>query len=174
MRNLAGGSRYSLSFRRCCPQWLTVFGKNLWWSLWAFYLPMIVVLYDLKRRRVPANRQLIRFGILIFIAVSIKCFINGYEYITTTLIMMLVPFVYYVILDKWSRHQCVKWTLAAGLGSSVAIFFEFHHVMFPDWCCQGTGLWMGLSISSGPLESARMERLKTSHRYMLQVWKQER
>ena len=102
-------------------QWLTVFGKNLWWSLWAFYVPMVIVLYYLKRHRDPASRQFIRLGILIFIAVSIKCFINGYEYITTTLVMMMVPFVYYVILDKWSRRQCVKWTLAAGLGSGVAI-----------------------------------------------------
>ena len=105
-------------------QWLTVFGKNLWWSLWAFYLPMIVVMYYLKRHRVPSDRQFIRFGILIFIAVSIKCFINGYEYITTTLLMMMVPFVYYVMLDKWSGRQYVKWTLAAGLGSGVAIFFS--------------------------------------------------
>ncbi|MDE0553987.1 MAG: hypothetical protein OXI24_07225 [Candidatus Poribacteria bacterium] len=103
-------------------QWLTVFGKNLWWSLWAFYLPMLVVLYFLKGHRVPANRQFIRFGILIFIAVSIKCFINGFEYITTTLLMMMVPFVYYVILDKWSGRQCLKWMLTAGLGSGVAIF----------------------------------------------------
>lgn len=111
-------------------QWLTVFGKNLWWSLWAFYLPMIVVLYYLKRYRVPANRQFIKFGVLIFIAVSIKCFINGYEYITTTLVMMLVPFVYYLILDKWSRRQCVKWTLAAGLGSGVAIFLSLVMLCF--------------------------------------------
>ena len=111
-------------------QWLTVFGKNLWWSLWAFYLPMIAVMYYLKRHRVPADRQFIRFGILIFIAVSIKCFINGYEYITTTLLMMMTPFVYYVILDKWSRQQCVKWTLAAGLGSGVAIFLSFIMLCF--------------------------------------------
>ena len=111
-------------------QWLTVFGKNLWWSLWAFYLPMLVVLYYLKRHRVPANRQFIRFGILIFIAVSIKCFINGYEYITTTLVMMMVPFVYYVILDKWDRYQCVKSLLAAGLGSGVAIFFSLIMLCF--------------------------------------------
>ncbi|MXY29311.1 hypothetical protein F4Y59_14265 [Candidatus Poribacteria bacterium] len=103
-------------------QWLTVFGKNLWWSLWAFYLPMIAILYFLKRYRGPENRQLIRLGILIFGAVSIKCFINGYEYITTTLVMMVTPCVYYVILDKWSKHQCVKSVLAVGLGSGVAIF----------------------------------------------------
>ena len=111
-------------------QWLTVFGKNLWWSLWAFYLPMIVVLYFLKRYREALDRQLIRFGIVIFIAVSIKCFINGYEYITTTLVMMLVPFVYYAILDQWSRRQCVKWTLVAGLGSGVAIFLSLIMLCF--------------------------------------------
>lgn len=102
-------------------QWLTVFGRNLWWSLWAFYLPMIVVMYYLKRHRLSANRQFIRFGMLICISVFIKCFINGFEYITTTLIMMMAPWLYYAILDKWSRHQCLKWTLAAVFGSGIAI-----------------------------------------------------
>ncbi len=111
-------------------QWLTVFGKNLWWSSWAFYLPMIVVMSFLKRNRETLDRQLIRFGIVIFIAVSIKCFINGFEYITTTLVMMMVPFIYYVILDKWSRGQFVKWTLAAGLGSGVAIFLSLIMLCF--------------------------------------------
>jgi len=111
-------------------QWLTVFGKNLWWSLWAFYLPMIAVMYFLKRYRETLDQKLIRFGILIAIAVFIKCFINGFEYITTTLVMMMVPFVYYVILDKWNRRQCVKWTLAAGLGSGVAIFLSLIMLCF--------------------------------------------
>ena len=111
-------------------QWLTVFGRNLWWSLWAFYLPMIVVMYFLKRHRVPANRQFIRFGILIFISVFIKCFINGFEYITTTLVMMMVPCIYYAILDKWSGHRCMKWTLAAVFGSGVAIFLSLTLLCF--------------------------------------------
>ena len=104
--------------------WLTVFGKNLWWSLWAFYLPMLVVMSLLKRYRVPSNRQFIRCGILIFISVSIKCFINGFEYITTTLVMMVTPCIYYAVLNKWSSRQYMKWTLVAGLGSGVAIFFS--------------------------------------------------
>ena len=111
-------------------QWLTVFGKNLWWSLWAFYLPMIVVMYFFKRNRVPPNRQYLWFGILIFISVSIKCFINGYEYITTTLVMMVTPCIYYAILDRWNRHQYMKCTLAAGLGSGVAIFFSLIMLCF--------------------------------------------
>ena len=111
-------------------QWLTVFGKNLWWSLWAFYLPMLAVMYFLKRYRETLDQQLIRFGIVIAIAVFIKCFINGFEYITTTLVMMTVPFVYYLILDKWSGRQCLKWTLVAGLGSGVAIFFSLIMLCF--------------------------------------------
>ena len=111
-------------------QWLTVFGKNLWWSLWAFYLPMIVVMYFFKRSRIPPNRQYLWFGILIFISVSIKCFINGYEYITTTLVMMVTPCIYYATLNKWNRHQCMKCTLATGLGSAVAIFFSLIMLCF--------------------------------------------
>ena len=111
-------------------QWLTVFGKNLWWSLWAFYLPMIAVMYFLKRYRETLDQHLIRFGILIVIAVFIKCFINGFEYITTTLVMMMVPFVYYVILDKWSGRRYLKWTLVAGFGSGVAIFFSLIMLCF--------------------------------------------
>ena len=111
-------------------QWLTVFGKNLWWSLWAFYLPMIAVMYFLKRYRETLDRQLVRFGIVIFISVFIKCFINGFEYITTTLVMMMTPCIYYAILDKWSRRQSMKWTLGAGLGSGVAIFLSLIMLCF--------------------------------------------
>ena len=104
--------------------WLTVFGKNLWWSLWAFYLPMIAVLYYLKNYRDAEKHHITKFCMLIFIAVSIKCFINGYEYITTTLIMMITPCIYYAILDKWNKDQCLKLTFATAIGSGVAIFLS--------------------------------------------------
>ena len=118
-------------------QWLTVFGKNLWWSLWAFYLPMIVVMYFFKQHKAPANRQFIKFGILIFIAVSIKCFINGYEYITTTLVMMVTPCIYYAVLDKWNKHQYMKWTLAVVCGSGVAIFLSLMLLCFQIGAVKG-------------------------------------
>ncbi len=104
--------------------WLTVFGKNLWWSTWAFYLPMIAVMYYIKYNRIPLNRQHIWFCIIIFFSVSIKCFINGFEYITTTLIMMMTPCIYYAILDKWNINQCLKWLIAAGIGTGAAIFLS--------------------------------------------------
>ncbi len=104
--------------------WLTVFGKNLWWSTWAFYLPMIAVLYYLKQERTHKGLQYLSFGILVFIAISIKCFINGYEYMTTTLVMMIVPCVYYAILEKWGKQRILKFTLATCIGSGVAILYS--------------------------------------------------
>lgn len=117
--------------------WITVFGKNLWWSLWAFYLPMIVVLYYLKNHRDSEKLQISKLGLLIFIAVSIKCFINGYEYITTTLIMMITPCIYYAILDRWNKVQCLKWTFAVSIGSGVAIILSIMMLCFQIGAVKG-------------------------------------
>jgi hypothetical protein len=105
-------------------QWLVVFGRNLWWSIWAFYLPMIVILYYLKHKRVYANPNYIKFGSLVFISILVKCLVNGYEYMTTTLIMMMVPFVYYSILERFSVRQFLKGITIAVLCSSFAIFLS--------------------------------------------------
>ena len=118
-------------------QWLTVFGRNLWWSLWAFYLPMIVVLYHLKNNRDTKNHEIFKLGLLIFIAVSIKCFINGYEYITTTLIMMITPCIYYTILDKWNRNLCLKWMYTTAAGTGAAIFLSLIMLCFQIGAVKG-------------------------------------
>ena len=85
---------------------------------------MIAVLYYLKRQREDTVLPYLRFGILVFIAISIKCFINGYEYMTTTLVMMIVPCVYYAILDKWKKQTILKFTLATCIGSGIAILLS--------------------------------------------------
>ena len=105
-------------------QWLTVFGRNLWWGIWAFYLPMIAIMYFLRYNRVPTNHHFIIFGILVFISVFVKCVINGYEYITTTLVMMTVPFIYYSFIDRLKVRQFLKGSLAAVFGSCLAIFLS--------------------------------------------------
>jgi hypothetical protein len=121
-------------------QWLTVFGRNLWWSIWAFYLPMIVIMYFLKHNRVRATRHSITFGVLVFISVFLKCLVNGYEYITTTLIMMMVPLVYYSILDKLSTRQFIKGTFVAALGSFLAIFLSLTILCFQIASIKGSVL----------------------------------
>ena len=101
--------------------WLVVFGGKLWWSMWSFYLPMAVVMYYLKTR--PAHHR-IRCGLLVFMAVLAKCVFTGYEYITTTLIMVVVPFVYYGMRDRWSFRELKRGLLTVVSSSSLAVLLS--------------------------------------------------
>ena len=106
-------------------QWLTVFARTLWWSTWAFYLPMAMLM--LYFQCTPKNRHehYFKLGGIVFISVLIKTIFNGYEYITTTLIMMIVPLVYYSVLDKVSLASLFnglsKTAISAGLAIAVSV-----------------------------------------------------
>lgn len=100
-------------------QWLTVFGRNLWWSTWAFYLPMGWLAFYLRRRNArPAAPAL---GLVVFAALFLKTFINGYEYLTTTIVMMLMPLLYYALLGRWGFRSLMSSLLVAAAGALMAI-----------------------------------------------------
>ncbi|MDR3574636.1 MAG: hypothetical protein P4L50_12285 [Anaerolineaceae bacterium] len=114
-------------------QWLLDFGKSLFWSLWAFYLPMIAVAFFLRWKKIPVTRkQLLWFGSVVFVTIFIKCLFNGYEFNTTALVMMTVPIAYYCILEQvpWRKLVGVSGTAAASavlaiLVSFVILCFQF-------------------------------------------------
>ncbi len=105
-------------------EWLTVFGRNLWWSTWAFYLPMIAVMFYLRHRRAYLNRHIFRLGMVVFIAMFVKCLINGYEYITAVLIMTAVPLFYYALVDGMRIRLFLKAGLAVAIGLFAAIILS--------------------------------------------------
>jgi len=111
-------------------QSLTCFGRDLWWCMWAFYLPMIALMYFFKNKRIQTDTHLLRLGLLCFCAVSIKCFINGFEYITTTLIMMVIPFIYYSMRDRVRISSFLKGIIIAITGSFLAIFLSLTILAF--------------------------------------------
>jgi hypothetical protein len=119
-------------------QWLIVFGRNLWWSLWAFYLPMLAVMFYLRYKRTQLN--LIHVGIVTGIAVFAKCFFNGYEYITTALVMMTVPFIYYSILDRVDIRQFIKGSFTIIIGSVVAIVISVFILVLQIGVAEGNPL----------------------------------
>ncbi|MBF0496846.1 MAG: hypothetical protein HQK58_09795 [Deltaproteobacteria bacterium] len=105
-------------------QWVTVFGRNIAWSLWAFYLPLAVIMYYLKFKRGLMNTSRSRFGVIIFIMIFIKCLFSGYDYITTVLIMVIGPFVYYSLLDRLNFRKFLAGLFTAGLSSCLAILLS--------------------------------------------------
>ncbi len=102
-------------------QWLTVFARNLWWSTWAFYIPMAMVMLYFLRRTKNRHTQYFKLGRVVFFSVLIKTIFNGYEYITTTLIMMVVPFVYYSVFNKESFSSFLNGLIKITMGACLAI-----------------------------------------------------
>lgn len=76
--------------------WIWLFSASLWWCLWAFYIPFLTMLLGLEFIKSNPNKILL----LTFASLFLKCFFNGYEYITTTLIAVFVPIVYYYIKEN--------------------------------------------------------------------------
>lgn len=81
--------------------WLTAFGRNLWWNLWAFYLPLIAATAALAGSSTRRNGRGSVLFLAVFLAALVKCFFNGYEYSTTSLAMALVPCAYFALRDSW-------------------------------------------------------------------------
>jgi len=53
-----------------CP-WLTLFAHNLFWSLWAFYLPMIAAMYVLRHAPPGGRRRALALGGAVFASVTL-------------------------------------------------------------------------------------------------------
>lgn len=100
---------------------LVLFGDSLYWCLWAFYLPMLVVMVNLQSDRTPMRRRVWVFAGLVFLTILVKCLINGYEYVTTALLMMMVPIVFYAVLDRWRASTILQYGFLAVIASGLAI-----------------------------------------------------
>ncbi len=95
-------------------KWLTILGGNMYWCLWAFYLPLVVFSYLIKSK--GHNGQLSFFAIFIFAfsLALVKILFTGFEFITTGLLLISVPFVYYGVLDGWGWGLFIKRMLILG------------------------------------------------------------
>ncbi|MBW3518026.1 hypothetical protein [Flavobacterium sp. NKUCC04_CG] len=113
--------------------WIVIFGKNLWWSLWSFYIPFVSLLFFLNREKFKQRISTcynVQIFCVSFILMFVKCFFTGYEYITTTLIMGVVPYLYYAIVDRWPIIVFVKRVFAASLGLCTGLVMTVFLLMF--------------------------------------------
>ena len=121
-------------------QWLTLFGRNLWWSLWAFYLPMLLLMLFLRRYPLIEKRHFLQLVSLAALAAFLKCFFNGYEFITTALVMLSVPFVYYAILCRMNKQQFFNGAASVIMGASAGVLASVVMLIFQIGAAQGNPL----------------------------------
>ncbi|MFR9165661.1 MAG: hypothetical protein ACLVKO_05335 [Dysgonomonas sp.] len=97
--------------------WLVIYsGNGLWWSLWALYLPFITMLLLLERRhKRPENISNRAIYVALFIAVFIKCFFTGFEFVTTSFLAVFCPIIYYFWIEKKKISSFLIFSLKIGL-----------------------------------------------------------
>jgi hypothetical protein len=86
-------------------KWLTILGGNMYWCLWAFYLPLVVFPHLIKSNEKPNASEIF---IAAFSLALVKILFTGFEFITTGLLVLSVPFVYYGVLDRWGWRLFTK------------------------------------------------------------------
>ena len=82
-------------------EWMTLFGGNIYWNLWGFYLPLVAASFYLRLTSVSENYNQALLIVILAVSMLIKCLFTGFEYITTALAMPLFPFVFYATRDAW-------------------------------------------------------------------------
>lgn len=104
--------------------WLISFGHSLWWALWSFYLPFLALLLLLEKRNAGksiSNRKILLY---IFLMVFLKCVFTGFEFISTTLVMMICPAVYYFFIERRSFKEFFIFTFKVGFIAVAAVIAE--------------------------------------------------
>lgn len=114
-------------FASLISHWLTLYGRNLFYSVWDYFLPMVAALFLLEggsRRRStrwPESRFYWIVGGLVFF----KGFFSGYDFMLLPMGMVAVALVYYALRDKWGLAQFVRRLLLTGLACALGISASF-------------------------------------------------
>ena len=81
--------------------WITVFGRNLFYSIWASFLPLALLSWYLAWEQRKGQLSDLLLAAAGFAGILWKCMINGYDFIIPALAMPLVPLVYYGFREGW-------------------------------------------------------------------------
>jgi len=104
--------------------WMTVFGRMIYWVSGVFYLPLVAVIFiEWQSDSRPAVRPARVFA-LVGAAVLLKCLFNGYEYMTTTLFMMVTPVIYIAYAEGWSLVRTARRGLLYGVAGISGILIS--------------------------------------------------
>ncbi|WP_144029040.1 hypothetical protein [Paenibacillus rigui] len=100
-------------------QWIVLFGRNLYWIIWTMFLPFIITLifvyFEDKKGKFPKYL----YVLCIYLSVFIKC-ASGYEYLSTILLAMITPFIYYGFSRKWGIREVIRKITLAGVTSIIS------------------------------------------------------
>ncbi len=95
--------------------WMTYFGRNLYWSLWSFYLPFVISYWMFSTS--PTW-----WGLLLLFASLCLRFASGFEYTSTVIIASLVPVLYFSLKQQRPWKAIIFRLIAVGSLGVLAFF----------------------------------------------------
>ncbi|MFZ5822135.1 MAG: hypothetical protein ACOYYJ_19765 [Chloroflexota bacterium] len=87
-------------------EWLALFSGSIYWQLWTFYLPLVGVAYYLHQKGKDGTPK--PPGLLVFGTVVLKGLFSGFEFVSTALVAIFVPIVYYAVLYRWNLYSLFR------------------------------------------------------------------
>lgn len=108
-------------FSMIISPWLTMFGRNLFYFTAFFYLPMVALTLLMHHASGSDRQTNIKTVMVVFAGVFLKCFMNGYDFILPSLGMLIVPFLYYAIKNRWGAGVFLQKGAMIGLSAAAAV-----------------------------------------------------
>lgn len=102
-------------------QWLTLFGRNIFWGIWLYFLPFLAVAFLLRREGQDRPVSDLKFALVVFFPLFLKCLLSGYDFISTAAITACIPILYYAILKQWNWKRFLKRAVLAATGAAIAV-----------------------------------------------------
>lgn len=98
-------------------EWMTLFGANFYWNLWAFYLPLVGLCFYLQHSDQTGQHSRVNLFLILAVTILIKCLFNGFEFISTALIVPFSALVYYGLRSKWNLSVFISRFGSAAAGA---------------------------------------------------------
>jgi hypothetical protein len=105
--------------------WLTLYGRNLFYSVWDYFLPMVVTLYLLNRESSGHTLSERLFYPIIGLLLFLKGILSGYDFLLPPMGMVATTLIYYAIKDKWDLGCFIRRLLLTGLSCAMGVIASF-------------------------------------------------
>lgn len=106
-------------------QWLTLFGRNLFYSVWDYFLPMVAALFLLDRESRGRALNEPRFYLTVGLLLLLKGFLSGYDFLLPPMGMVATALVYYALKDQWGLWKFTRRLLWTGLACALGVLASF-------------------------------------------------
>jgi len=105
--------------------WLTLYGRNLFYCVWDYFLPMVVALFLLDRESRGRALDERLFYPIIGLLLFLKGFLSGYDFLLPPMGMVATALIYYAVKDKWTLARFIHRLILTGFSCALGIIASF-------------------------------------------------